>query len=363
MDVTLLFVSLAFLVVMQTIVPFIVKRTVVFGVTVPVEEVKNEELRRYKKTYAALTLSGSIIVIALAIWFMREETIMLAALFLPFVLLFLSLTLYFVFHMKVTKLKQEKSWFKNRKQVRVSELNLRLKDEMLPWVIYLIPVIITFGLLGFSVVNYAQFPDPIPTHWGPDGKPDAWTDKSYVSVLALPMVLLVLNGMFLGINELTKLSGIKLSARNVTASRARQLQLRKYSSWFLFFTAILVSILFTFLQFNTLYGDQIGDLVLVIVPLVFSILMFIGAVFLAIKVGKRDSDFELELIEDGKGDTINIDDDRYWKGGLIYFNRQDPSVFVEKRFGVGFTLNFARPLGYAIILGPLLLLLLIVAIL
>jgi uncharacterized membrane protein len=33
--------------------------------------------------------------------------------------------------------------------------------------------------------------------------------------------------------------------------------------------------------------------------------------------------------------------DSAWKGGLFYFNPDDPAVFVEKRFGVGWTLNFA----------------------
>ncbi|RFF31728.1 DUF5808 domain-containing protein [Wenzhouxiangella sediminis] len=35
--------------------------------------------------------------------------------------------------------------------------------------------------------------------------------------------------------------------------------------------------------------------------------------------------------------------DSAWKLGLIYFNPADPAMWVEKRFGVGFTLNFARP--------------------
>ena len=46
---------------------------------------------------------------------------------------------------------------------------------------------------------------------------------------------------------------------------------------------------------------------------------------------------------------MDVDEDRYWKGGLIYMNRQDPSVFVEKRFGVGWTMNLANPRGYIVI--------------
>ena len=35
--------------------------------------------------------------------------------------------------------------------------------------------------------------------------------------------------------------------------------------------------------------------------------------------------------------------DRYWKLGVFYFNPDDSAIFVEKRFGLGYSLNFARP--------------------
>lgn len=364
MEMTLLFVTVVFLMVLQITIPFIVKRTVVFGVTIPVDEIRNEQLLYYKKLYAILTFFISIG--ALALYFIwsndipsTENHLIFAGLLLPFVILFISMSLYFYFHMKVTTLKREKQWFKDRKQVKVSELNLRTKDEMLPWIVYVVPMVITAGLIVFTLVNYNSLPDQIPTHWGPDGKPDSFTTKTYLSALTLPLVLLVMNAMFLGINELTRNSGIKLSAGNIKASRVRQLRLRKYTSWLLFFISILISMLFTFLQFTTLYENSISDLMIITMPLAFSALVLIGTVLMAIKVGKKDSDLDVEVIDEGTGEAINADDDQYWKGGLFYFNPEDPSIFVEKRFGVGWTLNFARPLGYLVLVGPLLVIVII----
>ena len=364
MEMMLLFVMVGFLMMIQIGIPFIVKRTVVFGVTIPVDEVRNTQLLRYKKIYAILTCIISLLALALYfIWAMSipvtENHLILAGLFLPFVILLISLSLYFYFHMKVTTLKQQKQWFKDRRQVKVSELNLRMKDEMLPWIVYTIPMVVTVGLIVFTLVNYNGFPDRFPTHWGPDGKPDAFTTKTYLSALTLPIVLLVMNGMFLGINQMTKNSGIKLSAGNVKASRIRQLRLRKYTSWLLFFISILISMLFTFLQFTTLYENSVNDLLILTMPLAFSALVLIGTVILAIKVGRKDSDLDVEIIDEDSSEVINADDDQYWKGGLIYFNPNDPSIFVEKRFGVGWTLNLARPLGYIILIGPLLVILII----
>jgi uncharacterized membrane protein len=48
-------------------------------------------------------------------------------------------------------------------------------------------------------------------------------------------------------------------------------------------------------------------------------------------------------------------DDRYWKLGAIYANRDDPSIFVEQRFGLGWTLNFGNPRALGIMLGLLVL--------
>ena len=35
--------------------------------------------------------------------------------------------------------------------------------------------------------------------------------------------------------------------------------------------------------------------------------------------------------------------DRCWKAGLFYVNPDDSSLFVPKRFGTGYTVNFAHP--------------------
>jgi hypothetical protein len=41
--------------------------------------------------------------------------------------------------------------------------------------------------------------------------------------------------------------------------------------------------------------------------------------------------------------------DRYWKLGVFYFNRDDAAILVEKRFGLGYSLNFARPMAWIIV--------------
>jgi uncharacterized membrane protein len=40
-----------------------------------------------------------------------------------------------------------------------------------------------------------------------------------------------------------------------------------------------------------------------------------------------------------------------WHGGMLYYNPNDKKIFLPKRFGGGYTLNFAKP--FSIVLSVL----------
>lgn len=44
-------------------------------------------------------------------------------------------------------------------------------------------------------------------------------------------------------------------------------------------------------------------------------------------------------------------DPRHWKMLLFYYNPAEPRLWVTKRSGLGWTLNFARPSAWAILAG------------
>jgi uncharacterized membrane protein len=43
------------------------------------------------------------------------------------------------------------------------------------------------------------------------------------------------------------------------------------------------------------------------------------------------------------------DDDRFWKAGLFYLNRDDAALVVAARIGAGWTVNFANPVAWLLI--------------
>jgi uncharacterized membrane protein len=348
-----LFISIILLGI-QTAIPFLVKRTIIFGVTVPEKHIKNEQLLSYKKRYTLLISLLSLVVLAgYVIWVLGtnpgEELTVLVGSFIQFGIILFSLSLYFFFHGKTLQLKKKNNWLENLKQVKVSDLSVRSRDEMIPWYLFLLPMIVTVGVIGYTVLQYDLLPEQIPTHWRMNGEADAFTEKTPMSAILMPLTLLAMQVMYLGIHIGKNKSGIKLSATGTNASRVRQLTLRKYSSWLMFGVSFLLTVLFSYFQLTTIHPDLFAGTAMAAAPMIFLVVILASTIAFAVKVGRSDKhpiDIEEEEITD-------YDEDSYWKGGLFYFNRNDPSIFVEKRFGVGWTLNFANPLGYFIFILPL----------
>jgi uncharacterized membrane protein len=348
------------LVGIQTAVPFLVKRTVIFGVTVPEKYLKNKTLISYKKGYALLVSLLSFVVLAgYLLWALlnnpSEEQTVLVGTLIQFGIILYSLSLYFYFHGKTLQLKRKNNWVEGLKQVKITDLSVRSHDEMLPWYLYLLPIVITVGVIGYTILQYNLLPEQIPTHWGITGEADAFTEKTPMSAILMPLTFLIMQFMFLAIHSGTKKSGIKLSATNTSASRMRQLTLRKNSSWFMFIISFMLTVMFSFFQLKTIHPNLFAGITMAAAPIIFLVIALAGTIAFAIKVGRSD---KLGFNE-AEEQITDFDEDANWKGGLFYINRKDPSIFVEKRFGVGWTLNFGNPIGYLIVLVPLVVILVI----
>lgn len=75
-------------------------------------------------------------------------------------------------------------------------------------------------------------------------------------------------------------------------------------------------------------------------PLVI-VLPILAAVMVAVVILARNN----RERDEGEEDTglTHRDDDKYWRGGLFYVNREDHALLVPRRFGLGWTLNFGNP--------------------
>lgn len=362
MELTIFLIIIAFIVIIQAATPFLLRRTIAFGVTIPEGHTDDHVVASYKKMYSMIILiTGLLSLIGYAFWAtsstLVEEQIVLAGLAIQLGLLFLSMVLYLYFHTKTTRLKRSNHWGAELKQIQIADLAIRSKDEMLPSFLYVLPMLITGGLIAYTATKYGQMPDMIPTHWGPNGQPDAFSPKTPFSVIALPLMFLIMQAMLLGINVFTKRSGIKLNPAKGRTSQVQQLSFRKYTSWFLFMTSVLMTILLGYLHLTTIHEGLGNAAIMFALPLGSLLIILLATGVYAFKVGQSGSRIDVSFEDEAVPGVTAVDDDQYWKFGVFYVNKNDPSIFVEKRFGVGWTANFGNLLSYVIIVVPLVLIL------
>lgn len=359
MTVYLMAGTLLLLVLVQAFVPFFVKKTEVFGIYVPAEYTHQPTLVKMKKRYALL-VSG--IGLAAAVFYLFEfsggaaagNAIALWGIGLQFGVLLFSMGLYLFFHLQVKAEKQRQQWTAGKKVKVIVDLQFRQDLEMIAGIAFLLPAIVTCGLILYTLSTYGSLPDRIPVHWGPSGEPDRFTDKNVFTSQSLLLVLLVLQIMFYAINRSLKESGAKIRATGIKRSRERELASRKYGSWLLFIAALSSTLLLGNLQLSMIHPEMAGSLWTLSFILGFLIVVLGAAAVYTFKIAKSGSDVEELPAEQG---VMDADDDRFWKAGIVYFNREDPSVMVEKRFGVGWTVNFGNPKSWLVFLLPLLFLL------
>jgi len=345
--------------VLQIIVPFIVRETIVFGVTVPDQNIKHPALANVKKRYAQIVGgTGVVFLIVMIISYNLLTSESIQGMFLLgclWSMLTVSMGLYWVYHQKLSALKRQEQWGVNLKQVRAVDLTARSRDEMLPWSFFAVPLVISGFLIIYTILHYDQMPANIAVHWGPSGEADAWKSKTYLTAISLPLVMLMMQFMMWGITDSIKRSAIKIAVNRKEESLEDQLKTRKFMSWQILLVSYAITVLLTVLQLSNIYPSMTVGYKLL--PLFVLFLAVVVGSLLIYVVKKRKYRVRYEKNIDSQ--VMDVDEDRYWKGGLIYMNRQDPSVFVEKRFGVGWTMNLANPRGYIVIGLPFLLLLLI----
>jgi uncharacterized membrane protein len=216
--------------------------------------------------------------------------------------------------------------------------------------------------VAYAWAHYPQMPDMVPTHFGPSGRPDAWSPRSFWSVMLLPATSLLMP-VALGVMAcLTARAKRAVRRADGGVSLQAQMRFRRYTATFLSGVVVLASLMLTGMSISgvrTAIGAAQGIpwwmLGFIILLLVYAIG---GTLFLAFRLGQGGSRLERQAA--GAPLTNGVADNRVWYLGAFYVNRDDPSIFVEKRFGVGYTVNFGNPKAVALLVAFLAIVLTIV---
>ncbi|TGB02785.1 DUF1648 domain-containing protein [Halobacillus salinus] len=360
------FVVLMFLVIMVPVfaismfMPYWTRRTESFGVSIPERVYNTSELRALRKSYlfrvSAISLIVTVLFLAIGVGGMDSDEAF-SWLFGSTLVLYLvgSFLIYLQFHNKMKAMKKQQQWQKDQPQRTVVDTSFREEKLtysngwfLVPFILSIVTFIVTFNF-------YDQIPDRIPMNYNFEGDVTNWVDKTYRSVMLMPAMQLFMTVLFLFVNVVIARAKQQVSAENPEESKRQNIVFRRRWSLFIIFGSVGMVALFGFAQASFIF-DVPGELMLY-VPIIFGGLITIASVLLAFTTGQGGSRVHVTQEVDGK--VIDRDDDRYWKLGQFYFNKNDPAIFLEKRFGVGWTVNLARPLAwviFALIIGIALLL-------
>jgi len=246
----------------------------------------------------------------------------------------------------------------------VREAPLRARSAHLPggWRLQAGPFILLGAAALYLNQRWADIPTRFPVHWDLNNQPNGWAFRTpagvYGPLIEGALVCLMMAGLAYAIlrwSHRVRVSG--------TGGEAED-HFRRSVALILVSVEYLIGIMFAGVSLLALKPGPPPMTATIALPLVFAAVVIVvlvrqgqgGSRRAAAAVYERPPESDAEPSARPVGDRTA---DRYWKAGLIYVNPDDPALFIEKRFGVGYTINFGRPASW-LILGAIALLPIIV---
>lgn len=333
------------------ITPSLTRKELYFGVRIPNDHLDDEELKKFKTQYNKnFALScGVYSILLIIILFFTQNPFIYTGGFLGLTLL--SFLNFYYIRNKVLNFKKLNNWTESKNQVVVVDTSFRTsKDKRIvvsPWW-FIIPAIIAIVNAIVALSLYDTLPDRIPTHWNIKGMADAWEEKSIASILQLPVMQMFITGVMYFSYKMAERSKQQISSRNPELSKEQNRLFRLRWSGYTVVLNITMVILFTIINFTSLNILKISSKTMIAIMLVLIGISLAGSIFMSLWTGQGGSRIKIKDENNNKENYNDREDDDHWKLGVFYFNPDDPALFIEKRFGVGWTINFGRPIAVII---------------
>ncbi|WP_334074685.1 MULTISPECIES: DUF1648 domain-containing protein [Paenibacillus] len=360
LSVMLLVLMLLPVVFSLSFMPYLTRETISFGVTVNEETYRSEPLRRMRRAYATLSLSlYAVLFLACLLGVLRfggaEAQFTIFAIGIG-IMVVISIVLNIVFHLNMKKRLPSLPSTPAEKSKVVIDTGFRRNKLTWSNAWFLVHAAIIAGCVLLTLANYDAIPDQIAMKFDFAGNVTRFADKTMLTALFPNFMQVVMTLLFLFINWSINHSKQQTYAGDPERSVRQSTLFRRNWSLYTLISGLAMVLLFSFIQLNMLYPMD-TDLIM-LVSLAVPVFIVLFAAILSFITGQGGSRLGRKQ---GPSAVQPANDDRYWKLGGLYYNPQDPSIFVEKRMGIGWTLNFAHPVGW-IILGGVLIVIAVAAI-
>lgn len=327
--------------------PKFTREGIFFGVRIPygfkeLKEFKELE-REYKRNYAISMLIPTIALI-LIFFFAGMNAIIKSVLLYTYLIPAAMFLNYYKIYKKVLSIKKKSNWFEGKTQVVTVSLKRREDIKNYPsklW--FVIPAILIVFNIVITILRFPYLPDKLPLHYDINGQVNRWGDKSFSHFIAIFLVQVGLFALLYLIYRLILKGKLSISPINPEKSQETNELIKIISAKHIIILAIVQQFIFVLTNLNMLLILNLNLMTSLIVAL--TLLTFLVIVLFAIKIYNLIKHPLKNNLDD---EIIERDDDEFWKMGLFYYNPDDPSLFVEKRIGIGWDFNYAHPVGKAV---------------
>lgn len=336
-------------------IPSYIRKTLLFGVNIPEEVLQYERVKELKREYARNFIASYLLAVTLIVTIaIRNQNLNLLNNGILICILLFTLN-YIYIHLKTKRLKAAEGWLINKKQVVVVSTSRSTKRiASMKW--FIIPLSVMIFTWLFTMIMYPHLPEDIPMNMDMEGNVLRYATKSFTSAFGLPLTQMGMLAMFYYLARAIGKSKLAINPSKPKTSEAQSIIFNRRWVGFTIFTSVVLNLYFAYLQLtilNVIKPSPRASLITGILALAAPILYLI---VVAITTGQSGSKIIVNTDEEGNEKLVYRDDDKYWKLGTLYYNPQDPSLWVEKRFGIGWTINIGNPIGQLIGAGTIILL-------
>lgn len=334
--------------VLYIFMPYVTPRTVVFGVRIPPSRTGDPRIAKLRRSFqagvaGASALVGVMLLVLPLIY--SQPTISLGAIFVELAVAYL---VYYRTNRLLERIKTEEKWYENAVESS-GAVYPEEKGISMAWAyLLIIPSVVIIALTAYiGATAYPGLPAQIPTHFGTNGQPDRFSPKTPLNAFLMVYIQAGVTAMLILVGIAISRTRQELDVTRPTATSIQQEKFRMYTMEALFLLTAFVNV--------TMLGSSLSIWGLIsrsdLLPLILAPTLIGAAIMIVglMRIGQMGSRIHVPEHDEHTDTTVvNRNDDKYWKGGALYYNPGDSSVLVGKRFGVGWTFNFAHPVTWII---------------
>lgn len=296
---------------------------VLFGTSVPLDFPSSANGRRILREYRRRSFAALVVFLVMGIVALQRGRVGFSVLAVP-VELAIWMALYFV------AVHQTRPFAIQPPLVRTAALapDVSMGTTFLRYAAGLVPLLAAAVYLHW---HWAQLPESFPVHWGIQGQANGWSHRTVGEVY---------RPIWLGAGMVGLLGAISFSTRYAPGGES----LRRLVRTILLASSYLVALSFTWVALLPLiHASARMESGMVATGYGLAFLTAFTLLLIAIRTIRAQA-------QPGPGaEPYDGTQDGYWYAGMFYVNPNDAALLVPKRFGMGYTLNFGRPIAWVLL--------------